>query len=359
MTTYTQPPQKKFAIYGFGGVGQKLVDDLLARGEIIDFIIDQHKNGQNYRGIAIISLSDLMPQNTQGITCLIALHNHYINLHDIYRSLSLFNFDQIESLLGATTMFSDIQPENGYWLDPSFDFKQHDAEIQKFIGVLADEKSKVLAKQIIEYRQTGLIPRCPNPSLEDEYAPVDLPRYRFPLRLIDCGAYTGVAIKKLLAAGYAIEALAAFEPDPSNFAQLVTLALPTTQTTFLPLGTWSSHTQLRFSGQGSMGSNINPAGESMIQCVCVDDVLPSFRPNIIKLDVEGAELETINGLRKTIHQHRPNLCISIYHKPTHLFELALLIRHWDLGYTFHLRVHEQSTFGTVLYCHQAHLTEHL
>lgn len=346
------------AIYGFGGMGKKIIDALLAHGQSIDFIIDQHKTVESYRGIEVISLHDLKQRDTHRTTCLITLHNHYLNLFEIFNALSKFNFERVESLVNIRSICPSISLENGYWLDPSFDFKQHDAEIWHFISILGDEKSKTLAKQIIEYRQSGFIPSCPTPSLEDEYAPSDLPRYRSPLRLIDCGAYTGVAIRKLIGAGYAIEALAAFEPDPNNFAKLITLDLPSVDTTYLPLGTWLSNTQLRFSGQGTMGSNINPTGESVIQCVCIDDVLPSFRPNIIKFDVEGAELETINGLKKTIHQYRPNLCISIYHKPTHLFELALLIHHWNLGYTFHLRVHEQSTFGTVLYCRQAHLSEH-
>lgn len=186
----------------------------------------------------------------------------------------------------------------------------------------------------------------------DEYTPADLPRYSAPLRLIDCGAYTGVAIEKFLRAGYAIERVAAFEPDLTNFEKLVTKAWPIEQCTLLPLGTWSSHSQLRFSSNGSMGSSLSTEGDTVIQCVKLDDVLHGFAPNLIKMDVEGAEIETLKGMRNIIEKYKPNLCLSAYHTPQHLFEIPLLIKSWNLGYKFYLRVHEYNTFGVVVYCLQ-------
>jgi hypothetical protein len=72
--------------------------------------------------------------------------------------------------------------------------------------------------------------------------------------------------------------------------------------------------------------------------------------NLIKLDVEGAEIETLKGMEQLIRSQRPNLLVSAYHTPGHLHELAELIESWQLGYSFHLRMHEYNTFGVVLYC---------
>lgn len=86
-----------------------------------------------------------------------------------------------------------------------------------------------------------------------------------------------------------------------------------------------------------------------MQCVAVDDVLHGEPINLVKLDVEGAEIETLMGMRKLIQSQRPSLLVSAYHAPDHLFKIAQLIASWQLGYDMHLRVHEQNTFGVVLY----------
>ena len=342
-------------IYGLGSAGQLVVDSLLAQHIEIDFIIDKNKGGSRYRDIPIITLSEVKSENKHR-NCLIALNNHYIDVREIYRALLACNFHQILTLQQLHKISDKVQIENGYWLDLSFNYENHSQEINTFKALLADEKSLALAKKIIKYRTLGRIEDYPEPSLLDEYTPQDIPKYKAPLNVIDCGAYNGVAIEKLLHAGYEVDSFVAFEPDLKNFAQLSSKDFDVKQSTCLPLGVWSSNTQLRFNSGANMGSSIDSNGESIVQCVRVDDVLNNFAPNLIKFDVEGAEIDALNGLAKTINEYRPNLAISVYHKPSHLFEIALLVNDLHLGYTFYLRVHEQNTFGTVLYCLQDALT---
>ncbi|HEX8937837.1 MAG TPA: FkbM family methyltransferase, partial [Sphingomicrobium sp.] len=79
--------------------------------------------------------------------------------------------------------------------------------------------------------------------------------------------------------------------------------------------------------------------------------------NLVKLDVEAAEIETLKGMERIIREQRPNLLVSVYHTPSHLYEIAELIQGWGLDYRFHLRVHEYNTFGIVLYCLRDELLE--
>jgi hypothetical protein len=106
-----------------------------------------------------------------------------------------------------------------------------------------------------------------------------------------------------------------------------------------------------------MGSCVSDEGNVTIQCVAVDDVLHGECVNLVKLDVEGAEIETLKGMQRIIREQRPNLLVSVYHTPGHLHEVADLIDEWQLGYRFHLRVHEYNTFGVVLYCLRDELLE--
>lgn len=74
--------------------------------------------------------------------------------------------------------------------------------------------------------------------------------------------------------------------------------------------------------------------------------------DFIKLDVEGAEMETLRGAQSSIHRFHPKLAISLYHKPNDLFELIQYVRNEFPFYKFylgHYTIHQEET---VLYCRE-------
>ena len=166
-------------------------------------------------------MQELEHENNSNRDCLIALHNHYIDIRDVYKELIKYNFAKIWLLAQIPRISKKIQIFNGYWLDLSFNYAEHKKEIEAFKELLADKKSVELASQIIRYREYGNIEDYPEPSLFDEYTPKDLPKNKGPLKIIDCGAYTGIALEKFLNAGYEIDSFVAFEPDINNFEKII------------------------------------------------------------------------------------------------------------------------------------------
>jgi FkbM family methyltransferase len=346
-------------VYGLGEFGRETIDELIAEGISVDFILDRGKQGQVYRDIPVRALAEMAQGQLADRCVVIGLHNHYVNINELHGELRAAGATHILTPINLTQLNPQTRTRPGYWLDPEFDYQGHGHNFARVRDLLDDEKSISLLDAIIRYRQSGDIIDCPLPSTADEYTPIDLPRYKGPLRIVDCGAFTGVAIQKLLKAGYDVESFVAFEPDLENFATLATHNFPIERRLCLPLGTWSTTTQLKFNKQGSMGSHLSEAGNVTVQCIAVDDVLQGETVNLVKLDVEGAEIETLNGMRALVHHQRPNLLLSAYHTPEHLYEIADLIASWQLGYRFHLRVHEYNTFGVVLYCLNDDLLESL
>ena len=336
-------------VYGLGSTGQLIVDELLDRGVAIDLILDRGKAGQVYRDIPVRALGDT---DLTGAKVLIALHNHYVDLHELHTDLTAAGAADILTPIRLGELIDQPKSNTGYWLEPDFSYDAHNANHARVRSLLADLKSQQVFDALLRYRRSGDIADCSIPSLDDEYTPADLPRFAEPLRLIDCGAFTGVAVHKFLTAGYTIDSLVAFEPDLANFAILAGRNFPIASALCLPLGTWSTTTQLKFSSGSSMASHLSDQGDVTIQCVAVDDLLHGQAINLVKLDVEGAEIETLKGMKQLIHEQRPNLLVSAYHTPGHLHEIAELIDDWGLGYRFHLRVHEQNSFGVVLYALQ-------
>lgn len=346
-----------FVVYGLGTVGSAIVDELLDNGHRIELIVDRGKCGQEYRGIPIVALEQTANGRLAGKAVLIGLHNHYVDVNRLHADLLELGASRVLTPINLPELIDTPATRPGYWLDPEFDYDARANNFERLRGLLADDKSRCLLDQILRYRRSGDLADCPVPSLDDEYVPGDLPRYAGPLRLIDCGAFTGVAIHKFLKADYEIDAFFAFEPDEANFGKLASRTLPVRRGLCLPLGTWSTTTQLRFTSDGSMGSCLSDNGNVTIQCVALDDALLNEPVNLMKLDVEGAEIETLKGASRIIHEQRPNLLVSVYHTPGHLHEIAEMIAGWELGYKFHLRVHEYNTFGIVLYCLRDELLE--
>ena len=344
-------------VYGLGSTGQVIVDELLDAKVAIGLILDRGKSGQEYRGIPILALDDLAEGRLAGTTALIALHNHYVDIKDIHAKLGAAGAARVLTPIHLGELIDRPKARPGYWLDPDFDYGAHAPGFSRVRELLADDESRALFDALLRYRREGDVADCPPASLDDEYTPADLPRFAGPLRIVDCGAFTGVAIHKFIKAGYTIDSFVAFEPDAANFAILAARNFPVRRGLCLPLGTWSATSQHKFSSGSAMASHLSDDGDVTIQCVAIDEILHGERVNLVKLDVEGAEIETLKGMRRIIREQRPNLLVSAYHTPGHLHEIAELIDDWKLGYRFHLRVHEHNSFGVVLYALQDDLLE--
>jgi FkbM family methyltransferase len=59
----------------------------------------------------------------------------------------------------------------------------------------------------------------------------------------------------------------------------------------------------------------------------------------ISLDVEGAELQALQGAETIIVSQKPNLAISIHHRNTDAFEIINYINSLNCGYKFWLGYH--------------------
>lgn len=69
----------------------------------------------------------------------------------------------------------------------------------------------------------------------------------------------------------------------------------------------------------------------------------------IKLDIEGAEMEALNGAIRTIKRDKPYLAICIYHKKEHVIEIPEILKKLNPDYTFKIGFHSPTFIDTVLY----------
>jgi FkbM family methyltransferase len=144
-----------------------------------------------------------------------------------------------------------------------------------------------------------------------------------------------------------------FEPDPSNFILLSKNMTHLPNVRCLPYGLWSHNSRLRFSNPAQSGAGapgrLDNEGDLEVDVVSLDKLLPDADITLIKMDVEGAEMEALRGAADTIRRNTPKLAISVYHERDDIFEIPLFIHQLHSGYKFYLRHHSTTFSETVLF----------
>lgn len=143
----------------------------------------------------------------------------------------------------------------------------------------------------------------------------------------------------------------AFEPDDSNYRDCLErkAAFTETDVEIFHCGTWSEETTLHFSATADGASHICTGGGTSIKVMPIDEVLGEERVTFIKMDVEGSELQSLEGARNTIQRDKPKLAICIYHKPEDMVTIPLYIKKLVPEYKFYVRHHSSGAVETVLY----------
>ncbi|MDB4265018.1 FkbM family methyltransferase, partial [bacterium] len=169
--------------------------------------------------------------------------------------------------------------------------------------------------------------------------------------LVDGGAFIGDSMEAFIKVcekkNLHYRHIYCLEPDCTNYGKLVKSTAKYRNVTCLPYGLWSHRTTLNFVSSAqteAYGAKIQETGimasgsaDTKIDTVSIDEQLNGEMATFIKMDIEGAELEAVQGAANTIKSFTPKLAISVYHKTTDLYEIPLLVHHIHPGYKLYLR----------------------
>lgn len=92
-------------------------------------------------------------------------------------------------------------------------------------------------------------------------------------------------------------------------------------------------------------------GEHDYQAQNIDtiDNLISEKVDFIKLDIEGAEQDAIEGAKQTIKKYKPILAICIYHKAQDWYMVPKKVLEIESEYAIYLRHYMEGIYETVMY----------
>ena len=234
-------------------------------------------------------------------------------------------------------------------------YRNNTEKILKAFGFFFDRESQEIFKQFLYthiYRRCMVIPSRP---LAEQYFPFDLWDKNAYRRSIICGAYNGDTAITMIKNVSCIDMLLCLEPDPANFdelkknVQIYKNLIPHLR--LLPLGVYDKCVQMKFSANKNSNSVISDVGDMLVQCIALDECLEDIAPTFISMDIEGAEMLALKGMKEIIKKNHPKLAISVYHSPEHLWEIPLFLRSLVPEYKFYLRNYTSFSSETVLYAY--------
>ena len=337
----------------FGGQGIRLyiMKKICSYEQIkIKYIVDSDENkiGSCFCGYKVLDPSVLYDENK--VIVLISTSN-FDTCCEIKRKLSNINKNIVS-----------------YSFD-EFVLRKNIGNICRVSSLFEDITSQKIYSAIIQSRINGA------PVSEDVYC-VNSQRYnegrffqtpRHDDIIVDAGAFVGDSLEKFLFDHDGIfSKYFAFEPDSRYFSALKKRCLRLSEEWVLPEGsiipvnkclTQDSgfaclHNWPQSGGGSSICSNEVSSDNfniSKVLTTSLDEFFHDENVTFIKADIEGAEYSMLEGSINILTNCKPRLAISVYHNPSDLYRIPLLLEKLNVGYKFYFRHYSYTWGDSVLY----------
>lgn len=253
----------------------------------------------------------------------------------------------LETAVRITTdiaIFPHIPHGVGRKMDASL-YMEHGGKLEKIYSELADDESRAsfasvvkgLLKGEIEWLRPPICPEYQHPCVCA--SPGDI--------VLDAGLFDSTVLRKFALQIGSTGHVYGFEPEPANY-EFVKNSLriygDPGNITLLRKGLYSRCGEMGISADGPSGSLISADEKSASLCKVVD--VDSFaeeyslpRIDLIKMDIEGAEMDALTGAEKSIRKWKPKLQICAYHHINDIIDIYDCIKGIEPEYKFYFTAH--------------------
>jgi FkbM family methyltransferase len=218
--------------------------------------------------------------------------------------------------------------------------------------VLHDAESRRTLDALCLYRSTwdgAWLSPVARPEKAIYFEPDVMPLHDHEV-FVDGGAFDGDTVRDFhRATSGRYDHIHSFEIDPGNFDAFRAKTRDIPNVTLHGVGLWSTPAELAFEHRTDNGSRVSAAGSRRAFMEPLDN-REVGAPTLIKLDVEGAEVEALKGASRLIRRHKPKLAICAYHRSDDFVNLIDTVMSIRDDYRFALRHYSPIIYDSVLYC---------
>jgi FkbM family methyltransferase len=347
--------ENRLVLFGAGNLGRKVLQCVRSIGiEPLAFADNsQSKWGSYVDGVPVLSPKDAAARYGASATFLVTIWSLGHSYPESRAMLERMGCAHVESTASLRWKFADrLLPD--FCQDLPHKLYEQASEVRKAGSLWADDSSRREYLNHLKWRALGDQNALGPPVKEESYFLDSLYRIEDHEVFVDCGAYTGDTAEQVIRRNPAFSRIIAIEADPENFDRLTkwigTLEAPVaSRINALNVAVGAKRGKLRFQAGGGEGAKLATDGNVVVECVPIDDLATEAAPTFIKMDIEGAELDALEGARRSIEMHRPILSICVYHKQNDLWRIPLFIHTLVEDYRLFLRPHDVDGWQLVCY----------
>lgn len=295
------------------------------------FASDEFVRGHYFEGHLVHKLSEIEGQ-VDDFAIVLAFAAGYRSLYDKVRELSGRHI----LLAPDVPVVTDSTPAEDLF---TYEYcLAHAGQLDRVYNLLADEQSKIVFSDVLNFKISGRIDYLHRCTTEREEVYKNLCPLRQDEVFVDLGAYTGDTAEEFISAcGGEYKKIYAFEPNRRNFRKMLGNLQGQREIELFCGGAWDSTGKLSFTeGEGRMSRADLSGKNSSVDCYAVDDVMSGA--TIIKMDVEGAERRAILGAKKNIAAGA-SVFSALYHRNEDIFDIPLLLHEINPKLKFFIRHH--------------------
>jgi FkbM family methyltransferase len=358
---------QSFFLFGAGNNAIKFITELAhATKPIIENVLciadsDPAKQGGKLLGFPIISPEDLLkhprrhPWDMYPKDTLVIITPTY-GVFEIYYKLKIAGFTKVthyDDTIATTINYSSERHIDYLAFKSSLNTAIKDKTFDFIMEHLADDVSRGIAEAVVEGYIKDNWGGIEKFYTQNQYVPDDIFELSNQEVIVDCGAYDLESLNTIVKHAGGHQYAYAFEPEPMLYTMCehnkrVFKGLEDVE--LYKIATWSKPCKQHFTCLGGGNSQIREDGRITVNCDKLDNILldKPHRPTYVKMDVGGAELETLKGMNEILKRDLPKLAVSLYRKPRDIWEIPMYIIKNFPEYRIFIRQHWYHT-KTVMY----------
>lgn len=259
----------------------------------------------------------------------------------------------------AESLIGRVYPQerlNAYVEDTVNELENNGEKLAEAYALLDDDAKQVFIDLILVRLTGDFSYLLPYYSFEEQYMDekVSCLRNGQHPNIIDCGGFIGDTLMSFISKGIIPNEYFIFELEEQNFETLEknieSAEKKGVKVKAIKKGVYNKDGELYFEPAGDSSRIVDYKTDFSIPVVKLDTVASDTKIDYLKMDIEGAEVEALEGAKEIIQRDKPALAICIYHKKDDFWRIPLLIHEICPEYKHYWIRHYSPAYNeTVLY----------
>lgn len=309
----------------------------------IDGYVDQYTEARSHNGKPIVKLESISKNslvvstvtNSRPKTAI-----EKIKAAGILNYLDYFAFADASN--GRIPQLSSIA-------DMRIDYRENVSQYEWVRGLFSDAESLAVFDDIMKFRLEGSLAAIYKYTFR-----VDQQYFEPFLNLgagevfVDGGGFDGFTSLEFSKRCPEHKSIHFFEPSEKNISIAKNKLSDLHNVNYHMLGLFDKAAILSFDSNDGSACRISDGGSKKIRVDALDTVVKE-PVSFIKLDLEGAEMAALNGMKQHIIDDHPKIAVAVYHSPADFRQIPRYIMSLRENYSVYLRHYTEGWAETIMF----------